>query len=187
MKRCICTAFLLSKDLPKRYNSLIVIYYRMCNIEIGGSRMGVQFLDFRSDTVTIPTLEMREAMFKAEVGDDVYGEDPTIIELERQAAKKLGKEASLFCTSGTQGNLIAVLTHTRRGDEVLLEAESHIYYYEVGGISALGGVIPRPIVGHAGVISPEVLRAAIRPADIHYPNPSLFCLENSHNRGGGAL
>jgi threonine aldolase len=149
--------------------------------------MEMRWADFRSDTVTVPTPKMREAMFNAQVGDDVLGEDPTILELERLAAEKVGKEAALFCTSGTQGNLVAVLTHTRRGDEVLLEAESHIYYYEVGGISALGGVIPRPITGQAGVISPEALRAAIRPADIHYPNPSLFCLENSHNRGGGAI
>lgn len=145
------------------------------------------FSDFRSDTVTVPTPEMREAMYRAEVGDDVLGEDPTLIKLEHLAAEKVGKEAALFVTSGTQGNLVAVLTHTQRGDEVLLEAESHIYYYEVGGISALGGVIPHPIPGKNGVITPEQLRAAIRPANIHYPNPSLFCLENTHNRGGGAI
>lgn len=149
--------------------------------------MEQHFSDFRSDTVTVPTPEMREAMYRAEVGDDVLGEDPTLIKLEHLAAEKVGKEAALFVTSGTQGNLVAVLTHTQRGDEVLVEAESHIYYYEVGGISALGGVIPHPIPGKNGVITPEQLRAALRPANIHYPNPSLFCLENTHNRGGGAI
>ncbi|ODA41759.1 low-specificity L-threonine aldolase [Desulfosporosinus sp. BG] len=143
--------------------------------------------DFRSDTVTVPTQEMREAMYKAEVGDDVLGEDPSIQHLEHLAAEKVGKEAALFVTSGTQGNLVAVLTHTKRGDEVLMESEAHIYYYEVGGIAVLGGVIPRLIQGSAGVITPDALRNVLRGENIHFPTPSLLCIENSHNRAGGAI
>lgn len=143
--------------------------------------------DFRSDTVTVPTQEMREAMYRAEVGDDVLGEDPTIKHLEQLAAEKVGKEAALFVTSGTQGNLVAVLTHTKRGDEVLMESEAHIYYYEVGGIAALGGVIPRLIQGNAGVITPAALSEALRGEDIHFPMPSLLCIENTHNRAGGTI
>jgi threonine aldolase len=143
--------------------------------------------DFRSDTVTVPTQEMREAMFKAEVGDDVLGEDPTMQELEHRAAEKVGKEAALFVTSGTQGNLVAVLTHTKRGDEVLMESEAHIYYYEVGGMAALGGVIPRLIQGNRGVITPEALSGVLRGENIHFPTPSLLCIENSHNRAGGTI
>ncbi len=143
--------------------------------------------DFRSDTVTLPTEAMRRAMAEAVVGDDVYGEDPTLTRLEIEAADKVGKEAALFVTSGTQGNLVAVLTHTDKGDEVLLEAESHVYYYEVGGMSALGGVIPRLIQGDAGVITPEALREALRGENIHFPKPSLVCIENTHNRAGGTV
>ncbi|MDR5694745.1 MAG: low-specificity L-threonine aldolase [Armatimonadota bacterium] len=142
-------------------------------------------IDLRSDTVTQPTEEMREAMARAEVGDDVYGEDPTVNALEELAAQKVGKERALFVPSGTMGNLIAVLTHTQRGDEVLLEAESHIYYYEVGGLSAVAGTIPRLIQGDHGWISPEQLEAHIRPRDLHFPPPRLLCLENTHNRAGG--
>lgn len=151
------------------------------------TEMEQRLVDFRSDTVTTPTPEMREAMARAIVGDDVFGEDPTVLELERRAAQKVGKEAALYVTSGTQGNLVAVLTHTQKGDEVILEAESHIYYYEVGGMSALGGVIPRPVAGEAGVLTPEWLRRAIRGENIHFPTPTLLCLENSHNRAGGAI
>lgn len=143
--------------------------------------------DFRSDTVTVPTQEMREAMYTAEVGDDVLGEDPSINRLEKLAAEKVGKEAALFVTSGTQGNLVAVLTHTQRGDEVLMESEAHIYYYEVGGIAALGGVIPRLIPGNAGIITPDALREALRGENIHFPTPTLLCIENSHNRAGGTI
>ena len=143
--------------------------------------------DFRSDTVTVPTQEMRAAMYTAEVGDDVLGEDPTIKYLERLAAEKVGKEAALFVTSGTQGNLVAVLTHTKRGDEVLMESEAHIYYYEVGGMAALGGVIPRLIQGSAGIITPDALRKALRGENIHFPTPTLLCIENSHNRAGGTI
>ncbi len=144
-------------------------------------------IDLRSDTVTQPTPAMREAMYRAEVGDDVYGEDPTVRRLEEAAAAKLGFPAGLYVASGTMGNLVALLTQVRRGDEVLLEAESHIYYYEVGGIAALAGATPRLIPGERGIIAPEALRRHCRPANVHYPNPALLCLENTHNRGGGSV
>lgn len=143
-------------------------------------------IDLRSDTITKPTQEMREAMYKAEVGDDVYGEDPTINELEHTAAKMLNKEAALFVTSGTQGNQIAVLTHCRQGDEIILDEDSHIVYYEGGAISAFAGVQPRTIKSKQGLMDPTTLANAIRANDIHFPDTSLICLENTHNRAGGA-
>lgn len=142
-------------------------------------------IDLRSDTITKPTMQMREAMFKAEVGDDVYGEDPTINKLETLAAEMLGKEAALFVTSGTQGNQIAVLTHCRLGDEIILDEDSHIVFYEAGAISAFAGVQPRTIKSHQGLIDPKKLENAIRTDDIHCPDTSLICLENTHNRAGG--
>lgn len=144
-------------------------------------------IDLRSDTVTKPTLEMRQAAFDAEVGDDVYNEDPTLHELEALAAEKLGKEAGLFVPSGTQGNQIAVLTHCQLGQEIILEAESHIFYYEGASISAFAGVQPRTIHGTRGVMDPELVKAAIRADDIHMPETGLICLENTHNRAGGAI
>ncbi|MGG3739141.1 low-specificity L-threonine aldolase [Aeribacillus pallidus] len=144
-------------------------------------------IDFRSDTVTKPTEEMREAMFSAEVGDDVYGEDPTVNRLERLAAKILGKEDALFVTSGTQGNQVAILTHCRPGDEVILEAESHIFLYEAGAASALAGVQTRPIRGTKGAMDPSDVKKAIRGEDIHYPYSGLICLENTHNKAGGKV
>jgi len=142
-------------------------------------------LDLRSDTVTLPTPEMREAMARAELGDDVYGEDPTVNRLERLAAEKLGKEAALLVTSGTQGNLVSILAHTRRGDEIILEAESHTYLYEVGGYAVIGGLTARPVRGERGWMRPEDVEAAIRPPNIHYPRTGLICVENTHNRAGG--
>ena len=144
-------------------------------------------IDLRSDTVTLPTDEMREAMNNAEVGDDVYQEDPTINRLEELAAKKLGKEAALFVPSGTMGNLIAVLTHCQRGDEVILEMDSHIYYYEVGGMSAVAGVIPRLVVGDNGILNPQDIKRALRDENLHYPKTTLICVENTHNRAGGTI
>ena len=144
-------------------------------------------IDLRSDTVTKPTEEMRKAMYTAEVGDDVYKEDPTVRELEETAAEILGKEAALFVTSGTQGNQIAVLTHCRPGQELLLEEESHIFYYESGAVAALAGVQTRTIPGHRGAMVPQDVLNAIRTEDIHYPETGLICLENTHNRAGGAV
>ncbi len=145
----------------------------------------MEVIDLRSDTVTEPTEAMREAMAHAVVGDDVFGEDPTVRELEALAAQMIGKEAAVFVPSGTMGNLVAVLTHTQKGDAVLLEAEAHIYYYEVGSISAVAGVLPWPIAGTAGYIAPTQVRAAVRPPNVHFPPARLLCLENTHNRAGG--
>jgi threonine aldolase len=144
-------------------------------------------IDLRSDTVTKPTEEMRKAAYSAEVGDDVYGEDPTVNKLEETAAKILGKEEALFVTSGTQGNQIAVLTHCRPGNEIILEAESHIFYYESGAVAALAGVQTRTIKGERGVMSPILVEDAIRGEDQHFPETGLICLENTHNRAGGAI
>ncbi len=130
---------------------------------------------------------MREAMNNAEVGDDVYQEDPTVNQLEELAANKLGKEAALFVPSGTMGNLIAVLTHCQRGDEVILETDSHIYYYEVGGMSAVAGVIPRLIIGDNGIPDPQDIKNVLRDENLHYPKTTLICLENTHNRAGGTI
>lgn len=144
-------------------------------------------IDLRSDTVTKPTAAMRKAAYEAEVGDDVYGEDPTVNKLEEVAADMLGKEAALFVTSGTQGNQIAALTHCRPGHEVILEADSHIYLFEGAAISAFAGVQPRPVPGKRGAMDPEMVAAAIRPEDIHFPETGLICLENTHNKAGGAV
>jgi len=146
-----------------------------------------RIVDLRSDTVTLPTEEMLEAIKTAKLGDDVYGEDPTVNALEELAAERMGKERALLVTSGTQGNLVCLLSHTRRGDEVILESESHIYYYEVGGVSAVAGLTPRPIEGKMGILNPVDVEAAIRPMDIHQPKTTLLCLENTHNRAGGTV
>jgi threonine aldolase len=147
----------------------------------------MRVVDLRSDTVTLPTEEMLEAMRTAELGDDVYGEDPTVNRLERLAAEKMGKEAALLTTSGTQANLVSVLSQTKRGDEVVLEGDAHMYYYEVGAFSALGGLIPRLVRGQAGVMTPRDIETVLRPPNIHFPPTSLICIENSHNRAGGTV
>ncbi|MFC8688088.1 low-specificity L-threonine aldolase [Brevibacillus porteri] len=144
-------------------------------------------IDLRSDTVTKPTEEMLRAMAEAEVGDDVYREDPTVNRLEAIAAEVLGKEAALFVTSGTQGNQVAVLTHCVNGDEVIAEADSHIFYYEGGAMSALAGVQTRTLVGERGALRAEDVERAIRGNNIHFPRTKLICLENTHNRAGGAV
>jgi len=144
-------------------------------------------IDLRSDTVTRPTPGMRAAMAAAEVGDDVFGDDPTVNRLEAAAAERMGKEAALFVPSGTMANLCALLAHTQPGDEVLLGSECHIYHYEVGGMARIGGLLAHPLPnGDDGSIDPEAVRAAIRPPNIHVPNVTLLCLENTHNRCGGA-
>jgi len=144
-------------------------------------------IDLRSDTVTKPTEEMRKAMYEAEVGDDVYGEDPTVTKLEDLAAEMLGMEKALFVTSGTQGNQIAVLTHTHPGEEIILEQESHIFYYEAGAVAALAGVQTRTIPGINGEMPINKVKEAIRGTDIHLPRTSLITLENTHNRAGGTI
>jgi threonine aldolase len=148
----------------------------------------MKVIDLRSDTVTHPTPEMRKAMFEAEVGDDVYGEDPTVNRLEAMAARMMGKGAALFTTSGTQSNLIAVLTQTRHGDEVIVGDEAHILWYEVGAAATLGGVVLRTVPNDSrGRLNLEGIDRAIRSKDIHYPETTLLCLENTHNRCGGAV
>lgn len=143
-------------------------------------------IDFRSDTVTHPTPEMREAMAYAEVGDDVYGDDPTVNALEEKSADLLGKEAALFTASGTMANLIAVLVHCARGDEAVMGTQGHTFLHEVGGISALGGVFPQLIPNKAdGTMSLDDVRAAIREDDIHHPETRLFIVENTQNACGG--
>lgn len=144
-------------------------------------------IELRSDTFTLPTNEMRQAMFDAEVGDDVWGEDPTVKRLEELAARKVGKEAALFVPSGTMGNLLSVMTHCRRGDEVVMEAECHLYYYEAGGMSAVAGAIPRLVSSENGVMCPDDVKRAIRESNIHYAPPTLLEVENTHNRGGGTV
>ena len=146
-----------------------------------------RFIDLRSDTVTRPTPEMREIMAKADVGDDVYGEDPTINRLEELAAEMVGMEAALYLPSGTMGNQVAVYAHTQHGDEVILEADSHIFYYEVAGAAVLAGVQTRPVPGIDGAMDPESVNVAIRGENIHFPRTSLVCVENTHNRGGGVV
>ncbi len=147
-----------------------------------------QIIDLRSDTVTKPTPAMREAMAKAEVGDDVYGEDPTVNLLEQTAAEMLGKEAGMFVPSGTMGNLIAQITHCGRGQEVIMGAQSHTFYYEVGGASVVGSLIFHTVEeDRLGQISPEQVAHAIRGVNIHFPVTGLLCLENTHNRAGGTV
>jgi threonine aldolase len=146
----------------------------------------MKIADFRSDTVTLPTPEMRRAMADAEVGDDVYGEDPTVNRLQETAARMLGKEAGLFVPSGTMGNLAGILAHCTRGDEVILGNKSHTFLFEAGGISALGGVHSCQIPNQPdGTLRLEDIEAAIRPDDVHDPITRLVSLENTQNRCGG--
>jgi threonine aldolase len=144
-------------------------------------------IDFRSDTVTKPTPAMRRAMAEAEVGDDVYGEDPTVNRLEERIAERLGLEAAMFVPSGTQANQIAMGLHCRQGDEVICEAGSHIVQYEGGALSALWGIQPQGLPSERGLLTPEQVAAAIRTDNIHAPRSRLLSLENTHNRGGGTV
>lgn len=144
-------------------------------------------IDLRSDTISLPTPAMRRAMAEAVVGDDVYGEDPTVNRLQELSAELTGKEDALFVPSGTMGNQVCLLTHTSPGTEVILEADSHIFYYEAGAASAFAGVQTRPLGGVRGRLLAEMVEQAIRPDDIHLPPTSLICLENTHNRAGGLI
>jgi threonine aldolase len=142
-------------------------------------------VDLRSDTLTLPTPLMREAMARAEVGDDVWEEDPTVRRLEELAARRTGKEAALFVSSGTQGNLVSVLTQTRPGQEIILDADCHIFNYEVAAAAMFGGVQTLPLKTARGFLHPEQVREHIRPSNVHFPVTGLVCLENTHNRHGG--
>jgi len=146
----------------------------------------MEFIDLRSDTVTKPTEEMRAAMAAAEVGDDVYGEDPTVNRLQEMSAERMGMEAALFVPSGTMGNLAALLAHCQRGDEAILGDLSHPYMNEGGGLAALGGIQPYTIPNQTdGTLKLEDIEAAIRSDDPHHPITRLVALENSHNRCNG--
>ncbi|UCF09625.1 MAG: low-specificity L-threonine aldolase [Candidatus Bipolaricaulota bacterium] len=145
-------------------------------------------IDLRSDTVTRPTDGMRRAMATAEVGDDVYGEDPTVNRLEAMAAERLGHEAGLFVASGTMANVVAILTHGGRGDEMILGNLSHTFLYEGGAAAGLAGIHPHILSTEPdGTLALSAIRVAIRPDNVHFPRTRLLCLENSHNRCGGAV
>jgi threonine aldolase len=147
----------------------------------------MEVIDLRSDTVTKPTEEMRQAMYRAEVGDDVYRDDPTVNRLEELVAREMGKEAALFVASGTMANQVAVMTHTKRGDEIILGEKSHIYVNEVGGIAYLAGVQAALVTETEGVMDARVVEQRIRSENIHYPKTSLICVENTHNMAGGRV
>ena len=145
-------------------------------------------VDLRSDTVTLPSPQMREAIFRADLGDDVFAEDSTVNKLQQIAAERLGMEAALFVASGTMGNLVSVLTHCSRGEEVILGDISHIFLNEAGGMSALGGVFPHTIPNQPdGTLNLLDIANAIREENIHFPHTRLLCLENTHNRCYGAV
>lgn len=146
-----------------------------------------RYIDLRSDTVTQPTPGMRRAMAEAEVGDDVFGEDPTVQRLQERIARLLGKEAALFFPSGTMANEVAIRAHTMPGDEVIIEATSHPVTSESGAAAALSGVQFRPLPGRRGILSAVQIEEAINPPDIHRPPSRLLCLENTHNFGGGSV
>jgi len=145
------------------------------------------FIDLRSDTVTRPTSAMRKAMAEAKVGDDVFGEDPTVNALQAKVAKILGKEASIFVPSGTMGNQLAIKSHTQPGDEVIIEATSHPYNFEGGASAVLSAVQFYCLRGVRGILDASQFEEAIRPDDHHFPVTKLICLENTHNRGGGTI
>ncbi len=144
-------------------------------------------IDLRSDTVTQPSPAMREAMAQAVVGDDVYGEDPTVNKLEAMAAQLLGKEAALFVPTGVMANQLSVRLHTRSGDEVIVESSSHLIRYEGGSASALSQVQLSCVSGERGLLSLEPVQTAVRPQDVHNPPTTLLCLEQTHNAGGGTV
>ena len=147
-----------------------------------------RIIDLRSDTITRPTLAMRLAMANAVVGDDVLGDDPTVQRLEALAAARLGKEAALFVASGHMGNLVSLLTHCGRGDEIIVGDQAHIFYYEQGSAAVVGGIHPRTVPNQTdGTLALDQIEAAIRGDNVHFPRTRLICLENTHNRCGGAV
>ena len=144
-------------------------------------------IDLRSDTVTLPTEEMLDAIRTAPLGDDVWGDDPTVNQLEALAAARVGKEAALLAASGTMGNLISLMAYGGHGNEALVDEDAHIYWYEQGALCSVAGYTPGLIPSTNGLMDPADVEAAIRTPNIHYPVPRLFCLENTHNRGGGRV
>jgi len=144
-------------------------------------------IDLRSDTVTQPSEAMRKAMATAKVGDDVLGEDPTVNQLQERIASLLGKEAGLFMPSGTMANQVAIKTHIQPGNEIIIDKNAHIFYYECGAAAVISGGQFHCLGGEKGILTAKIVEAAIRPADIHQPPTRLICLENSHNRGGGSI
>jgi threonine aldolase len=144
-------------------------------------------IDLRSDTITKPTAAMREAISKAEIGDAVFGDDPTVLALQERVAGILGKEAALYMPSGTMTNQVAVRTHTEAGDEIMLDASAHIYYYEAGAPAALSGVMCRLLQGKRGIFTADDVRSALRLGDVHFAPSKMICIENTHNRGGGSI
>ncbi|RMG49904.1 MAG: low specificity L-threonine aldolase, partial [Acidobacteria bacterium] len=147
----------------------------------------MKLIDLRSDTVTRPTPEMRQAMAQADVGDDVYGEDPTVNRLEERAAEIFQREAALFVPSGTMGNQICVKLHTQPGQEVIIEENGHIYNYEMAAMATISGTLARPIPGENGIVDWPTIEAAIRPPAYYIAQTGLICLENTHNMAGGAV
>ena len=144
-------------------------------------------INIRSDTQTLPTEPMLDAMRTAELGDDMYGEDPTVNRFEAMAAERVGMEAAMLTISGTMGNLVAMMVHAGPGDEVIIDPDSHIMYYEAGGLANVAGLMPMAVAGHDGCLDPDEVEAAIRRPNRHYPAPRLLCLENTHNRSGGRV
>jgi threonine aldolase len=185
----------LAQSSDEEYAILIKGRVRMmrsiCEHETGLSKKSSEdnpvtdVINLRSDTQTLPTEEMLEAMRAAQLGDDTYDEDPTVQKLESMAAAMLGKQAAMLVISGQMGNLAALMAHANPGDEVLLDLESHIFYYEVGSLANIAGLMPMPLHATDGMIEPDDLRASIRSRNLHYPVPRLLCLENTHNRSGG--
>ena len=144
-------------------------------------------IDLRSDTITKPTPAMREAIANAEVGDDVQGDDPTVLALERRTAEILGKPAAVYMPSGTMTNQVAIRAHTEPGDEMLCDANAHVYFYEAGAPAALSGLLVRLLPGVRGIFTAGDLAGALRPQNVHFPRSKLVCLESTHNRGGGSI
>ncbi len=142
-------------------------------------------IDLRSDVKTLPTDLMRRAIFEAELGDDVAGEDPTVNALETRAAELMGKEAALLVTSGTQGNLVSLLAHTHPGQKIILEQDAHMFHYECGGLARVAGLMAHPLPGHYGALGPDDVAEAIWAPSLHSPATGVVALENTHNRAGG--
>src|SRR5271169_346991 len=155
--------------------------------DVKASTQSAPAIDLRSDTVTKPSPEMRRAMFEAEVGDDVYGEDPTINRLEKRAAELFGREAALFVPSGTMGNQIAIKLHTHHGQEVICEERSHVFNYEMAMMAHFSGLMPRTVSAEGGIVTWEHVQSKIRTTNYDEAKTGLVSLENTHNMGGGAV